>query len=132
MAERRKKTHMEARRSHLALQARRQALARMRAGEVVDIRLARDASGQLVRARSFDEAHDDPAGMMVLVILRKRLRAEWCSDKDGLRVGRRRLDYKDILGVVLQVDGKSPYEGEGSYWAALRERVERKTEMREG
>lgn len=119
-----KRTHEEARRSHLALQARREALAKIRIGETVDIRLARDAGGHLVRARPF-LPDEDPAGLMVLTIINKRLRADWCTDKNGLRVGPRRLDTKDILGVVLPVDGESPYYGDGAYWEDLRARAQR-------
>lgn len=130
------KTHAEARGSHLALQARRDALARMRAGQVVDVRLAvivphlsaearrtataRADAGEVVEPRDYCSARpmvsarvlgpdEDPAGLMVLAVINRRLRAEWCVTKDGLRVGTRRLNYQDILGVVLLVDGESPY-----------------------
>jgi hypothetical protein len=104
---RKPKSHDEARRSHLALQARREAIARMRAGEVVDVRLA-TGTRPLIRARALgpDELAD---GFMVLAIINRRLRADWFERKAGARVGPRRLDYGDILGVVLLVDGESPY-----------------------
>jgi hypothetical protein len=83
----------------------------MRAGEIVEIKLARDVGGQVVAARTL--APDEwPHGYTCLAIINKRLRFDECSEKDGLKVGPRKLNLKDILGVVLLIDGKSPYEGE--------------------
>lgn len=74
-----------------------------------------------VRALRADE---NPAGLFVIAVISRRLRADWCVDKDGLRVGRRRLRRADILGVVLEVAGASPYSvGDGWYWDWLRARV---------
>jgi hypothetical protein len=103
-----KRTAEIERRSHLALQARRDALARMRRGEVATIKLT---SGDTVTARALGE-EEDPNYLLVLAIINKRLRADWCIDKDGWRVGPRRLHPgKDILGVVLTVNGENPYAG---------------------
>ncbi len=129
----RKRTHAEARRSHLAQQARRDALARIRAGEVAEMQLAGNAwpeggwnalfewrqpgtrprfdqqARPLIQARALGP-DEDPAHLLVLAIVNRRLRAEWCSDKDcRYRVGPRKLGLEDILGVVLLVDGESPY-----------------------
>ena len=61
----------------------------------------------MVRARALGP-EEDPAGLLVLALINRRLRAEWCVTKDGLRVGTRRLNHEDILGVVLLVNGESP------------------------
>lgn len=121
-----RKTHEEARRSHLALQARREALARLRQGEVVEIRLAGSGGrpGDLVTVRALGEK-EWPEYYQVLAVINRRLRAGWCSNKDGLRVGPRRLDTKDILGVVLLVNGVSPYTTAGEFWEQLRATIER-------
>lgn len=101
-----------ARRAHLALQARRDALAKIRAGETVDLRLARDArgvevaGGALVTARAL-ESHEDPVQKIVLVIINRRLRAERCVDRAGLRVGPRIIQRKHVLGVVIAVNGRA-------------------------
>ncbi len=125
-----RKTHEEARRSHQALQARRDALARLRLGEVVEIRLAGSGGrpGDLVTARALGEK-EWPAHYQVLAIINRRLRMDFCSDKDGLKVGPRRLDTKDILGVVLLVNGVSPYEGKGAFLEQVRKSVEHYGEL---
>ncbi|GEM_PF-5377548 len=106
-----KKTAHEARRSHFSLQARLDALARMRAGETVSIHLT---SSDTVRARALAEG-EDPAHWLVLAILKKRLAADWCEAKGSgtgtrYRVGGRWVSRKDILGVVLYLNGKDAYE----------------------
>lgn len=94
-----------ARRAHLALQARRDAVAKMRLGETVSLRLV---SGDTVFARGL-RADEDPSYWLCLAVIQRRLRADWCSDKDGLRVGPRRLRREDILGVVISLNGADPY-----------------------
>lgn len=121
-----RKTHEEARRAHQALQARRDALARLRQGEVVEIRLAGSRGhhpGDLITARALGEK-EWPVHYQVLAIINRRLRADWCSDKNGLHVGPRKLDTKDILGVVLLVNGVSPYEGKGAFLEQVRKAIE--------
>ncbi len=135
-AKKRHKTHEEARSTHKALQARRDALARLRRGEIVEICLARARNQdgalppEIVTARALGK-DEDPEHYKVLAIINRRLRAGWCFAKDGLRVGPRRLDTKDILGVVLLVGGMSPYEGEGSFLEQLRARIEEGTKKLE-
>lgn len=91
------------RRAHLALQARRDALARMRAGETVTVKLV---GGVTVRARAAgDEEHLDQ--VEILVLMNRRLRVATCVYKDGLRAmtwynGSRHIGDKDILGVVVE------------------------------
>jgi hypothetical protein len=81
--------------SHLAIQARRDALKRMReTGEVVTIKLA---GGEVVRARSLKDDDIDP-GDYVLAIVNKRLVKVWCTaTSDGrLRLDRYSIDKKVI------------------------------------
>jgi hypothetical protein len=99
------KSAAEARKSHLALQARRDALARIRNGETVEVRLS---NGDKVKARALGK-DEWPAHLLCLAIINRRLRAEWCSDKNALRVGTRYVSTADILGVVIYVNGKDPY-----------------------
>ena len=106
----RTKTHAEAKRAHKALQARRDALAGLRRGETVEIRLAKDAGGDTVLVRPLG-TDEDPAHLLVLTLINRRLRIDWCIDKDGLHVGPRMLGVKDIFGVVFKVNGESLYEG---------------------
>jgi hypothetical protein len=79
----------------------------MRLGKVVTIKLA---SGEVVRARALG-ANENPVYRVCLAIINRRLSADWCSDKDGLHVGDRHLKVKDILGIVLTINGVSPYTG---------------------
>lgn len=99
------KTAAEARKSHLAIQARRDALVKMRAGETVRIHLV---GGIVVQARALGE-DEEPAHKTVLALLNRRLRSVWCIDKDtGSRyritdgASDRILSRKEILGVVLK------------------------------
>jgi len=122
------KTHEEARASHKALQARRDALVKMRKGEIVEIRLAKDAGGELITARMLME-NEWPDGYMCLAIINKRLRMDWCSEKNGLHVGPRRLELKNILGVVLTVNGTSLYDHDNLYWKSIRKAIEHGTDL---
>ena len=100
-----------ARRRHKALQARRDALARLKAGESVSIRVYDDtvvciAKGRrLVRVRPLAE-NEPVSGQRVLVLHNRRLRVLWFNDKDGEHVGDAyrghavHPPYKDIFGVV--------------------------------
>lgn len=99
------KTHDEARKSHLALQARRDALSRLRKGEIVTVRLAKDAGGQLVTVRPLEE-NEDPCFKQVLFLYHKRLQIGECAVTDSReRISNRRLGTKDIFGVVTAIDG---------------------------
>jgi hypothetical protein len=120
------------------MQARRDALAGLRRGETVTLHLARAAGGHWLVVAPYDPEKDEPCGRLVLVFTNKRLRVEWCTCKDGVRIGRRFVGDKypsDILGIVLEMDGKDPY---GSFanqkWmsyererAQLLRRIERRT-----
>jgi hypothetical protein len=86
------------------MQARRDALAKVRAGETVWLALSRGVGGQkvLVRALAADE---DPSHCYVLVLINRRLRAGFCTPERGgrFKVFPRCLRRNDILGIVLEV-----------------------------
>ena len=70
--------------------------------------MANGALGLVVTARALRDG-EDPNGRTVLVIMERRLRAERCSEHEGRLIigGRRRVNRKAILGVVLTIDGKT-------------------------
>lgn len=92
-----KRTHEQARASHLAQQARRDALARIRAGETVSIHLV---SGETVQVRPVGEG-EVLTQKRVLFLHNNRLVAEHVHNKDcELGIDGRRLHYSDVLGVI--------------------------------
>ena len=78
----------------------------MRKGEVATIKLV---GGDVVTARALGK-NESPEYLLCLAIIHKRLRADWCNNRNGWMVGPRRLNPDtDILGVVLTLNGQNPY-----------------------
>jgi hypothetical protein len=87
--------------SHLAQQARKDALARLRAGKIANVHLI---SGEKVRVRP-PKADEALGNQRVLVLHNRRLVAVLVNDKDCVlrfsEITSRKIQLSDVLGVVI-------------------------------